>query len=49
MADPEKDTPQVIIVVFKKYDGQPFQTEDGEEFLDQAGKLVVLIRIRQEF
>ena len=46
MADPEKDTPLVIMVIFKKYNGPPFQTE----ILDQAGKLVVpILRVRQEF
>ena len=33
-----------------KYDGPLFQTENGEEFQDQADKLVVpILRVRQEF
>ena len=40
----------VIMVVFDKYDGRPFKTEDGKDFQDLAGKLVVpILRVREEF
>ncbi len=49
-SDPEKQHPEVIMVVFDKYTGPPFEMEDGEELRDQNNNLVVpILRVRQDF
>jgi ATP-dependent DNA helicase PIF1 len=49
-ANPLEDPPLVIMVAFDKYQCPAFLIEEGEEFRDQAGQLVVpILRVRQDF